>query len=160
MDEPARDAQPEMLPGVSEEPQREPGAEAGEGKREPRLRRVNREQTLLTWIGLARWEMASRLAGIDGPVGAARRGPGLRPRSLRVSRRDQHVYLPSRQGPVLRGERETDRGDSPAGPQHSRRPYDGKPDSKICMGGIQNDAPARTRQGRFDCARPDRQPSG
>ncbi len=47
MDEPARDARQERLPGASEEPRPEPAGDAEPGKREPRLRRVNRQQMLL-----------------------------------------------------------------------------------------------------------------
>ena len=47
MDPEARAGQLEMLAGASEDQERRPESEAGQERREPRLRRVNREQTLL-----------------------------------------------------------------------------------------------------------------
>ena len=47
MEEPAKAAQPEIWPGAGEQPQPGGKPEAEQQKREPRLRRVNREQMLL-----------------------------------------------------------------------------------------------------------------
>ena len=80
MEEPGRGARQERLPGAGEEPQREPGAEAEPEQREPRLRRVNREQLLLRPTDLeklipedhpARPHSGARDLGVRGALGLA-----------------------------------------------------------------------------------------
>ena len=72
MDQPARAAQLEMLPEASEKQERGPEAEAEQGKREPRLQPVNRQQMLLRAMDVenlipqdhsarAIWEFVGRL---------------------------------------------------------------------------------------------------